>query len=99
MKVKQYSKEGYCKQWHTMKSSTSSLSLNSSTLSNTVDFIISSSFSFRGLIIVIATGLISLDDSHCDKIHSFLNAKQCFDDNYMGKQPVAWTEHCGLSTS
>ena len=34
-----------------------------------------------------------------DMIHFFLNAKQWFDDNYMGKQPVAWSEHCAVSSS
>ena len=35
-----------------------------------------------------------IDDSHCDRIHSFLIAVRCFDDGYVGKQPVAWKEYC-----
>ena len=34
-----------------------------------------------------------IDDSHCDRIHSFLTAVHCFDDDYVG-QPVAWKEYC-----
>ena len=33
-------------------------------------------------------------DSHCHRIHSSLIAVQCFDDGYMGQQPVAWKEYC-----
>ena len=36
----------------------------------------------------------SIDDSHCDRIHSSLTAFRCFDDGYVGKQPVTWKEHC-----
>ena len=79
-----------------MNGSTSSFSLNSSTVSNTVNFINSALFSFRGMIIVNATELIPLDDSRCDRMHSFLNAKQCSDDDYMGKQPVVRTEYCAV---
>ena len=39
--------------------------------------------SFRGLMIVIATGFIPLS-----------SADHCFDDGYVGKQPVAWKEYC-----
>ena len=35
-----------------------------------------------------------IDDSHCDRIHSCLTAVRCFDNNYLGKQPVAWIEYC-----
>ena len=35
-----------------------------------------------------------IDDSHCEKIHSSLTADLCFDDCYVGKQPVAWKEYC-----
>ena len=31
-----------------------------------------------------------IDDSHCDRIHSSLTAVRCFDNGYVGKQPVAW---------
>ena len=30
-----------------------------------------------------------IDDSHCDRIHSSLTTVHCFDDGYMGKQPMA----------
>ena len=32
--------------------------------------------------------------SHCDRIHSSLIAVRCFDNDYVGKQPVAWKEYC-----
>ena len=35
-----------------------------------------------------------IDDRHCDRIHSFLTAIGCFDNGYVGKQPVAWKEYC-----
>ena len=35
-----------------------------------------------------------IDDSHCDSIHSCLTAVRCFDNDYVGKQPVAWKEYC-----
>ena len=35
-----------------------------------------------------------IDDSHCDRIHSSLTAVCCFDNGYVGKQPVAWREYC-----
>ena len=35
-----------------------------------------------------------IDDSHCDRIHSSLVAVRCFDNSYVGKQPVAWKEYC-----
>ena len=35
-----------------------------------------------------------IDNSPCDKIHSFLTAFNCFDDVYVKKQPVAWKEYC-----
>ena len=31
---------------------------------------------------------------NCDKIHSSLTAVHCFDNDYVGKQTVAWTEYC-----
>ena len=34
-----------------------------------------------------------IDDSHCDRIHSSLTAVRCFDNGYLGKQPVAWKEY------
>ena len=30
-----------------------------------------------------------IDDSLCDRIHSSLTAVRCFDNGYVGKQPVA----------
>ena len=37
-----------------------------------------------------------IDDSHCDRIHSSLTAVRCFDNDYVGMQPVAWKEYqCG----
>ena len=35
-----------------------------------------------------------IDDSHCDRIHFSLITVLCFDDDYVGKQPVAWKEYC-----
>ena len=35
-----------------------------------------------------------IDDSHCDRIHSSLTAVRCFDNGYVGKQPIAWKEYC-----
>ena len=35
-----------------------------------------------------------IGDSHCDRIHSSLTAVHCFDDGYVGKQPVSWEEYC-----
>ena len=35
-----------------------------------------------------------IGDSHCDRIHSSLTAVHCFDNGYVGKQPVAWKEFC-----
>ena len=37
---------------------------------------------------------LRIDDSHCDRIHSSLTTIHCFDNGYVGKQPVAWTEYC-----
>ena len=34
------------------------------------------------------------DDSHCDSIHSSLNAVHCFDNGYLEKQPVACKVCC-----
>ena len=34
------------------------------------------------------------DDSNCDRIHSSLTAVRCFDNGYVGKQPVVWKEYC-----
>ena len=36
-----------------------------------------------------------IDDSHYGRIHCSLTAVHCFDDGYVGKQPVAWKEYCG----
>ena len=33
-------------------------------------------------------------DSHCNRIHSFLTTVDCFENGYVGKQPVAWRENC-----
>ena len=35
-----------------------------------------------------------IDDCHCDRIHSSLNAVRSFDNSYVGKQPVAWKGCC-----
>ena len=35
-----------------------------------------------------------IDDSHCDRIHSSLTAVRCFDNGYVGQQPVARKEYC-----
>ena len=35
-----------------------------------------------------------IDDSHSDRIHSSLTAVHCFDNDYVGNQPVAWKEYC-----
>ena len=35
-----------------------------------------------------------IDDSHYDRMHSSLTAAHCFDDDYVGMQPVAWKEYC-----
>ena len=32
--------------------------------------------------------------SHYDRIHSYLTTACCFDNGYVGKQPVAWKEYC-----
>ena len=35
------------------------------------------------------------DDSHCNRIHSSLITVHCFNNGYVGKQPVAWKkEYC-----
>ena len=36
----------------------------------------------------------SIDDSHCDRIHSSLTAVRCFYNAYVEKQPGAWKEYC-----
>ena len=38
--------------------------------------------------------LSRIDDTHCDRIHSSLTTVHCFDNGYVGKQPVAWKEYC-----
>ena len=35
-----------------------------------------------------------IHDSHSDRIHSSLCTVHCFDKGYVGKQSVAWKEHC-----
>ena len=35
-----------------------------------------------------------IDESHCDWIHSSLTAIHCFDDDYVGEQPMAWEKYC-----
>ena len=35
-----------------------------------------------------------IDDSHYDRIHSSLTAVNCFNNSFVGKQPVAWKEYC-----
>ena len=34
------------------------------------------------------------DSSSCDRIHSSLTPVSCFDNGYVGKQPVVWKEYC-----
>ena len=34
-----------------------------------------------------------IDDCHCDRIHSSLTGVCCFDNGYLGKQPVASKEY------
>ena len=36
---------------------------------------------------------LRIDDSHCDRIYSSLTAFSCFDNGYVGKQPVALEEY------
>ena len=35
-----------------------------------------------------------IDDSHGDRIHTSLTTVLCFDNGYVGKQPVAWKGYC-----
>ena len=35
-----------------------------------------------------------IDDSQCDSIHTSLTSVRCFNNGYVGKQPVAWKEYC-----
>ena len=35
-----------------------------------------------------------IDSSHCDTFHSAFTAVHCFDNGYVGKQPVGWKEYC-----
>ena len=35
-----------------------------------------------------------INDSHCDRIHFSLITVRCFDNGYVGKQPMAWKEYC-----
>ena len=35
-----------------------------------------------------------IDDSHWDRTHSSLTAVHCFDNGYVGKQPLGWKEYC-----
>ena len=35
-----------------------------------------------------------IDDSYYDRIHSSLTTVHCFNNRYVGKQPVAWKEYC-----
>ena len=39
-----------------------------------------------------------IDDGHCDRVHSSLTTVRCFDNRYVGKQPVAWKEYCARYT-
>ena len=38
--------------------------------------------------------LSGIDDSYCDRIRSSLTTVHCFNNGYVGKQPVAWKEYC-----
>ena len=35
-----------------------------------------------------------IDDSHCNRVLSSLTTVPCFDNGFVGKQPVAWKEYC-----
>ena len=37
---------------------------------------------------------VRIDDSQCGRIHSSLTTVHCFDNGYVGKQPLAWKEYC-----
>ena len=37
---------------------------------------------------------LRIDDGHCDRIHFSPTTLHCFDNGYVGKQPVAWKEYC-----
>ena len=37
---------------------------------------------------------LSIDDSHCNRIHSSLNAVHYFNNGYVGKQSVALKDYC-----
>ena len=50
-----------------------------------------------GLITGMANIIQRTEDSHRDKIHSSLTAVHCFNNSYVGKQPVAWKEYCAES--
>ena len=43
---------------------------------------------FTSSISGLAEFFLRIDDSHCDRIHSTFITDHCFDDNYVGKQPV-----------
>ena len=34
-----------------------------------------------------------ISESQCDRIHSSLTAAHCFNNDYVGNQPVAWKEN------
>ena len=38
-----------------------------------------------------------INDNHCNRIHSSLTSVCCFDNGYVGKQPVALKEYCMVS--
>ena len=35
-----------------------------------------------------------IDDNHWDRIYSSLTSFRCFENGYVGKEPVAWKEYC-----
>ena len=35
-----------------------------------------------------------INDGHCNRIHASLTTGHSFDNDYVGKQPVAWKEYC-----
>ena len=35
-----------------------------------------------------------IGESQCNGVHASLTAVHCFDNGYVGKQPVAWEEYC-----
>ena len=53
----------------------------------------------------LASFLLRTDDSHCNRVHSSLTSDHCFDNGYVGKQPLTrnsdklFTTQCRLLTT